>query len=162
MRLTVSWLSIPDEGNVLLLPTSQSASCSPFMAAQIGAYRIPISPPPTSTLARPIFGTCRRWNSWILDSCYVGVNPVLGLPGLPHRMRIDSPFPDISVVRVCDPQLPACSVPPLSKAINMSHVRPKESYNLEDVVKDNKGKMEYAYLGKSGLRVSKICLGMMS
>ncbi|GHJ89469.1 hypothetical protein NliqN6_5871 [Naganishia liquefaciens] len=44
----------------------------------------------------------------------------------------------------------------------MSHVRPKESYNLEDVVKDNKGKMEYAYLGKSGLRVSKICLGMMS
>jgi hypothetical protein len=44
----------------------------------------------------------------------------------------------------------------------MSNVRSKESYNLEDVVKDNKGKMEYTYLGKSGLRVSKICLGMMS
>ncbi|KAJ9104769.1 hypothetical protein QFC19_003910 [Naganishia cerealis] len=44
----------------------------------------------------------------------------------------------------------------------MSNVRSKESYNLDDVVKDNKGKMEYTYLGKSGLRVSKICLGMMS
>lgn len=48
------------------------------------------------------------------------------------------------------------------RTTTMANVRPKESYNLEDVVKDNKGKMEYTYLGKSGLRVSKICLGMMS
>lgn len=54
------------------------------------------------------------------------------------------------------------STQPLPATITMSHVRPKESYKLEDVVKDNKGKMEYTYLGKSGLRVSKICLGMMS
>jgi hypothetical protein len=38
----------------------------------------------------------------------------------------------------------------------------KESYNLDDVVKDAQGKMRYINLGPSGLRVSRISLGMMS
>lgn len=38
----------------------------------------------------------------------------------------------------------------------------KESYNLDEVVKNAQGKMQYVNLGTSGLRVSKISLGMMS
>lgn len=38
----------------------------------------------------------------------------------------------------------------------------KESYSLDDVVKDAQGKMRYINLGPSGLRVSRISLGMMS
>jgi hypothetical protein len=35
-------------------------------------------------------------------------------------------------------------------------------YELSDVVAQHQGKMKYVFLGKSGLRVSRIALGMMS
>jgi hypothetical protein len=43
-----------------------------------------------------------------------------------------------------------------------TRVMSKESYSLDDVVKDAQGKMRYINLGPSGLRVSRISLGMMS
>ena len=43
-----------------------------------------------------------------------------------------------------------------------ARIMSKDSYNLDQVVKDAQGKMQYVNLGPSGLRVSKISLGMMS
>jgi len=43
-----------------------------------------------------------------------------------------------------------------------ARIMSKDSYSLDQVVKDAQGKMQYVNLGPSGLRVSKISLGMMS